>query len=95
MTATKEKAVALESDGSIIKLNLPTMKNSTPTGSKFQYLCSFCWRDLPNNSIRFDGIGACPVHFRLAKKLVNGLRRHRRDYHAKFNKLKQMTGARI
>lgn len=49
-----------------------------------QYLCSFCLRELPNNSTRFNGIGACPLHFALAHKLVDGLRDHRREYAKRF-----------
>lgn len=49
-----------------------------------QYFCSFCWRELPNNSIRFDGIGACPLHFALCNKLIDGLREQRRNYAKQF-----------
>ena len=49
-----------------------------------QYLCSFCWRELPNNSIRFNGTGACPQCFKLAHKFVDSLRRHQREYSKRF-----------
>ena len=54
-----------------------------------QYFCSFCWRSLPDNSIRFGGIGACPVHFKLAETLINGLRRNEREYSKRFCEVKR------
>ncbi len=45
-----------------------------------QYLCSFCWRELPNNSVRFKGIGACPKCFKLSHLFVDSLRAHQREY---------------
>ncbi len=56
------------------------MHNNTPNQNKFQYDCSFCLCELPTGGHRFDGIGACPKHYALAFKLVNGLRTHWRNY---------------
>lgn len=58
--------------------------DSKPSLFPRQYLCSFCWRNLPNNSVRFNGIGACPSCFKLSQKLANGLREHRREYAKRF-----------
>jgi hypothetical protein len=57
-----------------------TMRHSNNNQNIFQYKCSFCWRELPNNSIRFKGIGACPLHFEIARKLIEGLREHAANY---------------
>jgi hypothetical protein len=57
-----------------------TMTNDITKQIEFQYYCSFCWRTLPNGGIRFDGIGACPLHFALARKLIDGLREHTANY---------------
>jgi hypothetical protein len=56
------------------------MNNRSTPSNKFQYKCSFCWRELPNGSTRFAGLGACPLHLILAERLVNSLRRHRANY---------------
>jgi hypothetical protein len=48
--------------------------------NNFQYECSFCLCELPDDGLRFDGIGACPLHFSLAERLINGLRKHRANY---------------
>lgn len=61
-----------------------TMKNNKPTRNKFQYYCSFCWRELPTGSTRFNGFGACPPCYRLAHLFVDALRGHRANY---FNNL--------
>jgi hypothetical protein len=61
--------------------------NSKPSQINRQYLCSFCWRELPDNSIRFNGIGACPVHFKLARYLIDGLRRNKREYNRRFREV--------
>ncbi len=81
-----EKAIISAKDyGSNTDLeNQSTMKNLTTTQNKFQYDCSFCWRELPNNSVRFIGIGACPKCFNLAHRFVDALRGHRANY---FNNL--------
>jgi hypothetical protein len=52
----------------------------TPTKSLFYYNCSFCFRELPNGGIRFDGVGACPHCFMLAHRLVDTLRQHEVNY---------------
>jgi hypothetical protein len=49
-----------------------------------QYFCSFCWRELPNNSIRFNDIGACPKCFKLSHLFVDSLRQQRRKYSKRF-----------
>ena len=54
-----------------------TMNNLIPKQNKFQYDCSFCLRELPSGGIRFAGIGACPLHFTLAERLINSLREYR------------------
>ncbi len=64
--------------------NESTMHNSTSNQIEFQYECDFCQRELPSGGLRFDGIGACPLHFSLAERLINGLRKHRANY---FNNL--------
>ncbi len=88
-----EKAEALESNGSNTrtgnqrKINSQEnqlMNNSNTNQKFFQYYCSFCWRELPNGSTRFNGIGACPVCFNLAHVFVDALRGHRAHY---FNNL--------
>ncbi len=61
-----------------------TMKNPNTSQNKFQYYCSFCWRELPNGSIRFNAFGACPCCYRLAHLFVDSLRGHRANY---FNNL--------
>ena len=58
--------------------------NFKPSRFPRQYLCSFCWRELSNNSVRFNGIGACPVCFKLSHLFVDSLRRHRREYSKRF-----------
>ena len=56
------------------------MHNHTPTRNKFQYHCSFCACELSNNSVRFNGVGACPACNDLAHLWVNSLRRYAADY---------------
>lgn len=76
-----EKAEALESYGSIKNLtNGLTMINFTPTQNNFQYHCSFCACELLNNSIRFNGVGACPACDDLAHLWVDSLREHKANY---------------
>ncbi len=78
---SNEKAEALESDGSNTYLNNSiTMTNHKPIRNKFQYHCSFCWRELPNGGVRFAGFGVCPPHLKLAETIVDALRRHRARY---------------
>lgn len=60
--------------------NRLTMTNHKPNQNNFQYECSFCLRELPSGGHRFDGIGACPLHFAIATKLIDGLRRHAANY---------------
>ncbi len=93
---SNEKAEALESDGLNTNLtnrltnktnskeNQFIMNDNTTNIIKFQYRCSFCWRELPNGSTHFDGFGACPRCFRLAHTFVDALRGHEANY---FNNL--------
>ena len=60
--------------------NESTMAKVSKNQNNFQYECSFCLCELPNDGLRFDGIGACPLHFSLAERLINGLRKHRVNY---------------
>ncbi len=57
-----------------------TMPNHKPYQNKFQYHCSFCACELPDDGARFNGIGACPSCDDLAHLWVNSLRRHRLNY---------------
>ncbi len=57
-----------------------SMCEYNPTRNKFQYKCSFCWRELPSDGLRFAGFGACPPHLKLAEFLVDALRGHRARY---------------
>ncbi len=88
-----EKAEALESDGSNkrnknqFKINQKegqSMENFNTPRNNFQYRCSFCWRELPNNSVRFNGVGACPACDGLAHLWVKSLRQYAANY---FNNL--------
>jgi hypothetical protein len=62
--------------------NKPQMghKNNNSKPREFQYKCSFCWRELPDNGLRFAGFGVCPPHLKLAETIVDALRRHRARY---------------
>ena len=51
---------------------------------QYLYFCSFCWRELSNNSVRFNGIGACPVCLKLSHLFVDSLRQYRREYSKRF-----------
>jgi hypothetical protein len=55
-------------------------KNNNIKPREFQYKCSFCWRELPNNGLRFAGFGVCPPHLKLAETIVDLLRGHRAAY---------------
>jgi hypothetical protein len=55
-------------------------KNNNSKPREFQYLCSFCWRELPDNGLRFAGFGACPPHLKLAETIVDLLRGHAANY---------------
>jgi cyclophilin family peptidyl-prolyl cis-trans isomerase len=73
------KKPAAENNGRDIRLKLTTY--SIPqTQKNFTYLCSFCWRELPNNGTRFDGFGVCPPHLKLAETIVDLLRGHAANY---------------
>ncbi len=64
----------------LISKEKSTMKKYKPNTIKFQYYCSFCFRELPDNSFRFNGIGACPPHYALAFRFVDALREHVANY---------------
>ncbi len=57
-----------------------TMKNLTTIQNKFQYHCSFCACELPSNSVRFNGVGACPACNDLAHLWVKSLRQYAANY---------------
>ncbi len=50
-----------------------------------QSSCTFCWRALGNNSMRFDGIRACRKCFQLIIIFVNALHENRLEYVSRFN----------
>lgn len=78
---TKNKEPVATNDGQNIRTdNQVTMNQFNTNQNTIQYLCSFCWRELPTGSTRFNGIGTCPRCYRLAHHLVNGLRTHRQNY---------------
>ena len=56
------------------------MNNNTPTQNKFQYHCSFCACELSNDSVRFNGVGACPACNDLAHLWVDSLRGYEANY---------------
>jgi hypothetical protein len=82
MTNKNENApFPARNDASDSKNQPPTKQqdnNSKPRD--FQYLCNFCWRELPNGGLRFAGLGVCPPHLKLAETIVDLLRRHRARY---------------
>jgi hypothetical protein len=55
---------------------------------QFQYKCSFCWRELPHNGLRFAGFGVCPPHLKLAETIVDLLRGHAANYSNRFGGVK-------
>lgn len=61
-----------------------TMPNLIPKQNIFQYHCSFCACELSNDSVRFNGVGACPACNDLAHLWVDSLRGHEANY---FNNL--------
>ncbi len=77
-----EKAIISAKDyGSKTNLkNTLTMNYLTPTQNKFQYHCSFCACELSNNSVRFNGVGACPACDDLAHLWVKSLRQYAANY---------------
>ncbi len=81
-----EKAIIFCGDyGSNTDLkNKLTMNNHTPIQNKFQYHCSFCACELSNDSVRFGGVGACPVCDDLAHFWIDSLREYAANY---FNNL--------
>ena len=76
-----EKAEALESDGLKLTNNQLTMDNHKPNTIKFQYHCSFCACELlSDDSVRFNGVGACPACNELAYFWVDSLRYYKANY---------------
>jgi len=57
-----------------------TMNNHKPNTIKFQYHCSFCACELSNDSVRFNGVGACPSCDDLAHLWVMSLRQYAANY---------------
>jgi hypothetical protein len=90
MTTTNKNASFLAGN------DAPDSKNKPQTGHKnnnikprdFQYSCSFCWRELPNGSVRFAGFGVCPPHLKLAETIVDLLRGHAANYSNRFGGVK-------
>ncbi len=64
--------------------NQSAMKNLTTTQYRFQYHCSFCACELPDDGARFNGVGACPACDELARLWVNSLREHAANYSNNF-----------
>jgi hypothetical protein len=86
MTNKNENAPFLAgNDASDSKNQPPTgLRNNNSKPRDFQYLCSFCWRELPVGGLRFAGFGACPPHLKLAETIVDLLRGHRARYSNRF-----------
>jgi hypothetical protein len=82
------KKPAAENNGRDIRLKLTTYSISQKTQKNFTYLCSFCWRELPDNGLRFAGFGVCAVHLRLAETIVDALRGHAANYSNRFGGVK-------
>jgi hypothetical protein len=76
---SNEKGISAK-DASNTDLTKRTMKNLTTTQYRFQYHCSFCACELPDDGARFNGIGACPSCDDLAQLWVNSLREHATNY---------------
>ncbi len=76
----KNKGDAGNIAGFINLENITNMKNLTTTQYRFQYHCSFCACELPDDGLRFNGVGACPACDDLAHLWVDSLREHRANY---------------
>ncbi len=74
-----EKAISAK-NGSNKSFNGLAIENLTTIQNNFQYHCSFCACELSNNSVRFNGVGACPACDGLAHLWVNSLRRYAANY---------------
>jgi hypothetical protein len=57
-----------------------TMPNLTRNQNVFQYHCSFCACELVSDSVRFNGVGACPACNDLAHLWVDSLRGYEANY---------------
>ena len=57
-----------------------TMTNLIPKQNTFQYHCSFCACELVSDSVRFNGVGACPACNDLAHLWVDSLREYEANY---------------
>ncbi len=82
MTTTNDNAPIPARNGASDSTNKTQIghRNNNTKPRDFQYLCSFCWRELPNGGLRFAGFGVCPPHLKLAETIVDALRRHRARY---------------
>lgn len=80
----KNKAVSAKDGSNTDLIEQLTMNENTPNRNKFQYHCSFCACELPDDGARFNGVGACPACDDLARLWVNSLRVHAAHY---FNNL--------
>ncbi len=75
-----KKAVSAK-DGSNIRTDKRlTMNYNTSNQFKFQYYCSFCACELPDDGTRFNGVGACAACDDLAHLWVISLREHAANY---------------
>jgi hypothetical protein len=76
-----EKPVATNNGSNIRTDNQTiTMTNHNPNTIKFQYSCSFCACELPDDGARFNGVGACSACDELAHLWVDSLREHAANY---------------
>ncbi len=57
-----------------------SIENHNTPRKKFQYHCSFCACELSNDSVRFNGVGACPACDDLAHLWVKSLRQYAANY---------------
>ena len=76
----KNKAVSAKDGSNTDLIKQLTMTDLIPKQNNFQYHCSFCACELISDSVRFDGVGACPACNDLAHLWVNSLREHAANY---------------
>ncbi len=78
----KEKATISAKDYGSNKYlgNESTMNDDITKQNVFQYHCSFCACELLSNSVRFNGVGACPACNDLAHLWVDSLREYEANY---------------
>ncbi len=76
-----EKKALAQTRAGLLTYKMKQLNHTTAHNQfQYQYTCSFCWRELPNGSVRFAGFGVCPPHLKLAETIVEALRRHRARY---------------